>query len=57
MKHLLKTTMLLLTLMSTPFFGANAQKSISKGLTAKVDDTRWESNVKVKPRIVTYKLI
>lgn len=46
MKHLLKTTMLLLTLMSATFFGANAQKSSSKGLTAKVGDTKWKSDAK-----------
>ena len=46
MKHLLKTTMLLLTLMSATFFGANAQKSSSKGMTAKVGDTKWKSDAK-----------
>lgn len=46
MKHLLKTTTLLLTLMSATFFGANAQKSSSKGMTAKIGNTQWKSNAK-----------
>jgi uncharacterized cupin superfamily protein len=46
MKNLLKTTLLLSIFMSVSILSVNAQKSSSKGLTAKIGNTQWKSNAK-----------
>lgn len=46
MKNLLKTTLLLSIFMSVSILSVNAQKSSSKGLTAKIGNTQWKSDAK-----------
>lgn len=43
MKNVLKTMLLLLAILSANITSVNAQKSSSKGLTAKIDNTTFKS--------------
>lgn len=46
MKNVLKTTLLLFAFISFGVLSVNAQKSSSKGLTAKIGNIQWKSNAK-----------
>lgn len=51
MKNLLKTTLLLSIFMSVSILSVYAQKSSSKGMSAKVGDTKWKSDAKASTAV------